>query len=95
MLSLLMPWLRIDPSTLLPLVTGSLFVSAAVAGWMAAQMRPARPPTPIELDAVHRLIDRTKLDLKESARRGQPNPEALARLHSLQALLPKDDLRRM
>ena len=95
MLSLLMPWLRIDTGTLLPLMTASLLVSAAVTGWMAAQMRPVRPPTLVELDAVHRLIDQTKLDLKESARRGQPDPAVAARLHSLQALLPEDDLRRL
>jgi hypothetical protein len=94
MLSLLMPWLRIDPGTLLPLMTASLLVSAALTGWMAAQVRPIRPPTLNELDTVHRLIDRAKLDLKESARRGGPDPDALARLRSLQALLPKDDLRR-
>jgi len=94
MLSLLMPWLRIDTGTLLPLMTASLLVSAAVTGWMAAQMRPVRPPTLVELDAVHRLIDQTKLDLKESSRQGQPDPEVMARLHNLQALLPEDDLRR-
>ena len=94
MLSLLMPWMRIEPSTLVLLMTASLFVSAAITGWMAAQMRPARPPTPSELDYVHRLIDRTKLELKEGARRGRPDPEMLTRLHSLQALLPEDDLRR-
>jgi hypothetical protein len=94
MLSLLMPWVRIDPNALLPLMTASLFVSAAVTGWMAARMRPVRPPTLVELDAVHRLIDRAKVEVKESARRGRPDPEALTRLQSLQALLPEDDLRR-
>ena len=94
MLSLLMAWMRIDTAALIPLMAASLFVSAAITGWIAAQMRPVRPPTMRELDAVHRLIDRTKIDLKESARRGRTDPEALARLRSLQALLPKDDLRR-
>ena len=94
MLSALVPWVRIDAGALLPLMAASLFVWAAITGWLAAQMRPIRPPTPGELDALHRLIDRVKLEVKESSRRGRPDPEALARLHSLQALLPEDDLRR-
>jgi hypothetical protein len=94
MLSLLLPWLRIDATTALPLMTTSLMVSAAILGWIAGHVRPIPPPTPVELDAVHRLIDRTRLDLEESLRQGQPDPTALAKLQSLQSLLPEGDLRR-
>jgi hypothetical protein len=94
MLSLLLPWFRIDATTLLPLMTTSLMVSAAVLGWIAGHVRPIPPPTPVELDAVHRLIDRAKLELDESLHRGQADAEALGRLQSLQALLPEGDLRR-
>ena len=94
MLSLFVPLLRIDPATLMPLMTATLLVSAALAGWLAARVRTMQPPSLMDLDYLHRLIDATRTDLQESARQGRPDPEALARLHSLQQLLPADDLRR-
>jgi hypothetical protein len=94
MLSLFSSWTSGGAGTLVPVLTASLIASAAITGWMAVQLRYRSRPI-ADLETLHRLVDSARLELEKSVREGRPDPQLLARLRSLQALLPADDLRRL